>query len=578
MAKISIKQINNSPAFEGGVIVFDGNKNEWSNSNTNSILAPAGTLAERPSIPQNGHYRYNTDNNEFEFFENGAWRTFADTTPTITAIALTTGLAIGGLLSINVDTTKFDITAGNGWIVDSYTDPNVPVLNNISWSAFTAVIPLGLLTDPVTYIFIDTLGAVHQQLTFPDPQNNRDFIFLGVIVHSDNILINVVNNLPRVAIDIGAQLYDLINSLGFFNINGNIITPNGANLNINKTAGVAFKSGANYQIDRANPHQLDLPSLVAPSFRYRLQDGTEFANTTVLDPANFDNSGVLTAVSANNSTIQRVFIFPSGVLRLQYGQTVYANISAGIEAAATEIFNIEQNISDNGLLLGLIVILSNAADLTDTRDAVFLRVGRFGELGTAGSQAVGTLQQTYNNSDTPEIVVDTTRGALTIIDNVIPIGEPLFEVQSNDTLTTYFDVSVSGTSISGLNYPTTDGLNNEVLTTDGVGNLSFATAVGGTPFQRTAVTAATYTIVSADTFVGVQFTTTGAVTLTMPLGSSVSLGHIITIKDEGGNASINTITVDRTSTDTIDGDIQFIIAIDFGAIRLQWTGFEWSII
>lgn len=40
----------------------------------NVMLIPKGTESERPESPTNGHMRYNTDDNEFEFYVNGAWR------------------------------------------------------------------------------------------------------------------------------------------------------------------------------------------------------------------------------------------------------------------------------------------------------------------------------------------------------------------------------------------------------------------------------------------------------------------------------------------------------------------------
>lgn len=40
----------------------------------NSLLIPKGTTAERPATPNNGHIRYNTEDNQFEAYQNGAWR------------------------------------------------------------------------------------------------------------------------------------------------------------------------------------------------------------------------------------------------------------------------------------------------------------------------------------------------------------------------------------------------------------------------------------------------------------------------------------------------------------------------
>lgn len=41
---------------------------------TNVMLVPKGTEAQRPTSPNNGHIRYNTDDDQFEAYQNGAWR------------------------------------------------------------------------------------------------------------------------------------------------------------------------------------------------------------------------------------------------------------------------------------------------------------------------------------------------------------------------------------------------------------------------------------------------------------------------------------------------------------------------
>ncbi|SVB70536.1 uncharacterized protein METZ01_LOCUS223390, partial [marine metagenome] len=41
---------------------------------TNTVLMPKGTTAQRPTSPNNGHVRYNTDDNQLEAYQNGAWR------------------------------------------------------------------------------------------------------------------------------------------------------------------------------------------------------------------------------------------------------------------------------------------------------------------------------------------------------------------------------------------------------------------------------------------------------------------------------------------------------------------------
>lgn len=41
---------------------------------TNVLLIPKGTTAQRPISPNNGHLRYNTSDEQFEAYQNGAWR------------------------------------------------------------------------------------------------------------------------------------------------------------------------------------------------------------------------------------------------------------------------------------------------------------------------------------------------------------------------------------------------------------------------------------------------------------------------------------------------------------------------
>ena len=41
---------------------------------TESVTVPKGTTAQRPSTPVEGMLRYNTDDSEFEAYQNGEWR------------------------------------------------------------------------------------------------------------------------------------------------------------------------------------------------------------------------------------------------------------------------------------------------------------------------------------------------------------------------------------------------------------------------------------------------------------------------------------------------------------------------
>ena len=80
-----------------------------------------------------------------------------------------------------------------------------------------------------------------------------------------------------------------------------------------------------------------------------------------------------------------------------------------------------------------------------------LSAGTYTICTTSGncSGAAATLQSTYNNSTDPEIVLDATRGALTIRDNASPLGANLLEVQNNSGSATYLAVTSNGIAVTG---------------------------------------------------------------------------------------------------------------------------------
>jgi hypothetical protein len=131
-----------------------------------------------------------------------------------------TGIIYTDGLSINADNTKFDLGLTQGWVIDNTTDPLNPTITFINFSATTGITPTFLTGSPITYIGLSgsTAGDIVQQISPFSPDEHRDILELGAVIHSDNTIINVVNNLPTIGIDPTSQLYDLIYSLGYFNL------------------------------------------------------------------------------------------------------------------------------------------------------------------------------------------------------------------------------------------------------------------------------------------------------------------------------------------------------------------------
>ena len=79
-----------------------------------------------------------------------------------------------------------------------------------------------------------------------------------------------------------------------------------------------------------------------------------------------------------------------------------------------------------------------------------------------------------------------------------------------------------------------------------------------------------------DHFIGVD-TTSQAVTITLPATNTIAEGKIFLIKDEGGNAATNNITIATTGDVTIDGNSTITMVSDYSSISVYYNGTEWSI-
>jgi len=457
------------------------------------------------------------------------------------------GVRNGFTITINADTTKIDIAAGVGYIIDNTTTPSTPVRTTVTYAGATAITLTNLATSVITYLAVNSSGTVIQQTTALTPTQRRTHIIIGAAIHSNLTVVNAINNLPDVVVDSSSQFNDLLDSLKNFNITGNIISANGANLNINKSTGEIFKRGVNFNTDTKDPHTIDLASLTAPTnIRYRLRDGTEYSNTAVIDPSNYDLAGVLTAVPANKFTIQRITLFTSNLIRIQYGQTVYNSLAEATQAISTETFVVESNIAANGLLRCALVVRQATTALNTAADATFFDTGKWGDIQTlASGGGTTTLQQAYNNSSDPEILTDATRGALSVKRGSAADTNNIYEGLNNAGTTT-FSVTGNGVIYSASAFElghATDttlsriaagivGFEGEVMN----GFTSTATAAGTTTMDIT------YTNIQ-------EFTGTTTQTVKLPT-TSVVKGQQYIIQNTG-TAGTSVVTVQSSGANTV---------------------------
>jgi len=112
-----------------------------------AVKVPIGTTAERPTFPENGQIRYNTDLNEFEFYVNNAWEEARTMRPNVITIQnLGSGDAVeqefGPLNPVPATSKNILVLVEN---VVQIADINYTMIqnNNQYYLRFDSAVPLG---------------------------------------------------------------------------------------------------------------------------------------------------------------------------------------------------------------------------------------------------------------------------------------------------------------------------------------------------------------------------------------------------------------------------------------------------
>jgi len=175
-------------------------------------------------------------------------------------------------------------------------------------------------------------------------------------------------------------------------------------------------------------------------------------------------------------------------------------------------------------------------------------------------------------------IVQFAAGALTT-QRAVLIQAPTYAFVTASTLTNAATFAISGAPITGTNATITNAYSLWVQagTTCLAGNL----ISGGAQTRNvTAVAAATYDLVTTDDILDVTYTGTGAVTsLTLPTAQMIK-GRTIVIKDGGGLAGTNNITIDTEGGEQIDGADTFVMNANWESVTLtvNTAGTGWRVI
>src|SRR6056300_800774 len=159
----------------------------------------------------------------------------------------------------------------------------------------------------------------------------------------------------------------------------------------------------------------------------------------------------------------------------------------------------------------------------------------------------------YDGSDDISLAtLDYTANTVNWLDSTVTISSLSrdLDVNGNSIISSAngnISITPDGTGkviIDGLSYPTADGTADQVLTTDGAGNLTFADASGGgTSWQSSIVTGTTLSAVAGNGYW--IDTTSNACTVTLP--ASASVGDTIEFTDYARTWNTNNLTLNPNS-------------------------------
>jgi len=374
-----------------------------------------------------------------------------------------TSLYSGGVVTNNG--TTFSVTAGLGYIVSQTLIQAEPTHVAVNFSSVSTVTPL----YSTTVIYVNSSGTVSQfdatTVNLTAEFKKQNIILSALKVIGGNIV--AISKLSSTPISTPSKLEDLMDSIGPFNIEGNIFSANGANLILNKSAGKTFQTKSNIttslDVRDITTDVARVPLINAETFYgYRNGSGgfTLIPYTGITPDLWDDGSGTPATVSNNKFTLQRVYFFnTTGATVVYLGQTEYSSLSNANASVSLETRVID-SLTVGATFRATISIQKGTTSLQNATDVAFFESSKFNSIGAGSSSSIATLQGTYTNSTTPEIVTSSTLGALTVqrgsaadTDNVIEgkngAGSTTFSVTGNGAVTV--SGAIAGSNLSGTN-------------------------------------------------------------------------------------------------------------------------------
>lgn len=444
------------------------------------LQIPAGTTLERPAVPINGMMRFNTDLQYFEGYNGVAW------------VQMETGAAASGDVVGPLSATDNAIVRYDGITGKIIQDSSILIDDSDNITGAASIATAGLTVASTT-------AGAHPCPTMSEAQRDATTPALGdCVINTDSNALNVYNGTIWQALGAVDLTSDVTGVLPVANGGTNSSTALGNDKVMYSQggavveSGVALDSSANMSgLNSLTVTSTSAASHACPTMTEVQRDAlTPNAGDCVYNSdTNLINNYNGTIWLEHGSTITMQSTYDSSTspqltldgtrngIRVRDNSTpITADLfSVTDNAGTTEYLNVDASgvtataLTSPSLTVSTTAAINGRLAVTTTGDAslpcpVMTEVQRDALTPVAGDcvynsnasllnfyngsvwGSVGgstTNQDVYENSTQPQITLDGTRDGMRIIDNSTPIAAPLFQVMSNDTLSTYFEVGAS---------------------------------------------------------------------------------------------------------------------------------------
>jgi len=292
-------------------------------------------------------------------------------------------------------------------------------------------------------------------------------------------------------------------------------------------------------------------------------------------------SGVVTITLTGNTTLAFTTNSSSTTFTDEAGRNKTIILSGSLSATTVTVTvpNIEKDyviINNSG---GTATISSGGSTtvsiLTGSKNYVIVDPATTSVISSlpAANPGVATTNVKYNNDGSfagnTNFIYDGT--TVTILNGAFSSNINLLtqsEVRFQDTTGGQYIGLRASTTISSsftLNLPTTSGTADQVIKTDGSGNLSFATVSGGAAWQ--AVKTADFNVTAKEGY----FIDTTSTTITATLPGSPTIGDFVQFIDYAGTFDTNNFTVARNGNPIQGSAADLTVSVERAGLTLVFT-------